>query len=328
MALTSTTTATALEGQTQAVKTALKAVLDECQGVLDENGDIDVSAFNATVDTAQITADAIDGTLIADDAVDSEHIAAGAVDNEHLADDAVDSDEIAAGAIDLAHMSVNSVDSDQYVDGSIDNAHLADGAVDTEELAADAVDGTKIADDAVDSEHIAAGAVDLAHMSVNSVDSDQYVDGSIDTAHIADDQVTVGKLAAHLKKQVIVVGLGAAVAATLVAAAFRAHVAGTINAIYLLVTTTVAADDTDYWSITATDRGTGEATNVITAARTSQITGGFAITAHTPWTLGTIDPTHGVLAAGDVVSVTFTKAASGANLVGGALVIEFTPSGS
>jgi hypothetical protein len=127
------------------------------------------------VDTAELAADAVEGTKIADDQIDSEHYVAGSIDNEHLADDAVDSDEIAAGAIDLAHMSAESVDSDQYVDGSIDNAHLAD--------------------DAVDSDEIASGAIDLAHMSAESVDSDQYVDGSIDNAHLADDAVDSDEIA-------------------------------------------------------------------------------------------------------------------------------------
>ena len=40
-----------------------------------------------TVDTANITADAITGAKIADDAIDSEHITNGSVDNVHLAND-------------------------------------------------------------------------------------------------------------------------------------------------------------------------------------------------------------------------------------------------
>jgi hypothetical protein len=43
------------------------------------------------INTEDIVADAIDGTLIADDAVDSEHIVDGAIDTAHLADQAVTS---------------------------------------------------------------------------------------------------------------------------------------------------------------------------------------------------------------------------------------------
>ena len=62
-----------------------------------------------TIDTINISADAVTGAKIGDDEINSEHIA--------------------TGAIDLDHMSVNSVDSDQYVDGSIDTDHIADAQV-------------------------------------------------------------------------------------------------------------------------------------------------------------------------------------------------------
>jgi hypothetical protein len=82
-----------------------------------------------TIDTANITADAVDGTKIADDAVDSEHIAADSLDTEH------------------------------YAVGSVDN----------DALKADAVDGTKIADDAINSEHITNGSVDNVHLANDGI---------------------------------------------------------------------------------------------------------------------------------------------------------------
>jgi len=69
------------------------------------------------IDTGGIVADAVDGTLIADDAVDSEHYAAGSVDTEHIAADQITSALIADDQIDSEH----------YVDGSVDWAHLAAG---------------------------------------------------------------------------------------------------------------------------------------------------------------------------------------------------------
>jgi len=42
-----------------------------------------------TIDTANITADAVTGAKIADDAIDSEHITDGSVDNVHLANDGI-----------------------------------------------------------------------------------------------------------------------------------------------------------------------------------------------------------------------------------------------
>jgi hypothetical protein len=58
---------------------------------------------------ANLAADVIDGTKLADDAVNSEHYVDGSIDNAHLADDAVDSDEIAAGAIDDAHFASGTI---------------------------------------------------------------------------------------------------------------------------------------------------------------------------------------------------------------------------
>jgi hypothetical protein len=69
----------------------------------------DVQITNGGVGTAQLAADAVDGTKIADDSINSEHYAAGSIDNEHLA--------------------INSVNSDNYVDGSIDTAHIGDNQV-------------------------------------------------------------------------------------------------------------------------------------------------------------------------------------------------------
>ena len=44
-----------------------------------------IASSSASVGTAEIEADAIDGTKIADDSIDSEHYAAGSIDTEHIA---------------------------------------------------------------------------------------------------------------------------------------------------------------------------------------------------------------------------------------------------
>ena len=56
------------------------------------------------VTSGGITADAIDGTKIADDAINSEHLADGSIDNAHIADDQIDSEHYAAGSVDDAHL--------------------------------------------------------------------------------------------------------------------------------------------------------------------------------------------------------------------------------
>jgi hypothetical protein len=50
----------------------------------------------SSVDTAQITADAVTSAKIADDQLNSEHYIAASIDNEHLADDAVGVAELSA----------------------------------------------------------------------------------------------------------------------------------------------------------------------------------------------------------------------------------------
>ena len=60
-----------------------------------------------------ITADAVDATKIADNAVDSEHYTDGSIDNAHIADDAIDSEHYATGSIDTAHIADDAVDADK-----------------------------------------------------------------------------------------------------------------------------------------------------------------------------------------------------------------------
>ena len=74
---------------------------------------------DGTVVAAEIGADAIDGTKLADNAINSEHYTDGSVDLAHLSADSVDGTKIVDNAIDSEH----------YTDGSIDEAHLAADAV-------------------------------------------------------------------------------------------------------------------------------------------------------------------------------------------------------
>lgn len=134
------------------------------------NAWLDINIKDGGVDTQQLAADAVDGTIIADDAIDSEHYVDGSIDLAHLAADSVDGTKIADDAIDSEH----------YVDGSIDLAHLA----------ADSVDGTKIADDAIDSEHITNYSIDNIHMASDSVDNANIVNDAVTMSKIADYTLT------------------------------------------------------------------------------------------------------------------------------------------
>jgi hypothetical protein len=79
---------------------------------------------------------------------------------------------------------------------------------------------------------------------------------------------------------------------------------------HIIDAATITADNTDYDTFTLTDRGTGGASNTI-AQITTKVTGGTAVTAWTPASMGTISATHGVLLEGDSVSFDKTHANAG-----------------
>ena len=66
------------------------------------NADIDVA--NLAIDTAQLAADAVDGTKIEDLAVDTEHLAASAVETAKINDDAVTGPKIANNSVGEGHL--------------------------------------------------------------------------------------------------------------------------------------------------------------------------------------------------------------------------------
>ena len=110
---------------------------------------------DGAVATADIAADAIDGTRIADDAVNSEHLAADSIDAEH------------------------------YAPGSVDSTALASGSVIAAKIAADAVDGTKIADDSINSEHYVAASIDNEHLADDAVGADELAADAVVNASVA-----------------------------------------------------------------------------------------------------------------------------------------------
>jgi len=105
---------------------------------------------DVTIDTANITADAIDGTKLADNACNSEHYTDGSIDHVHLSGDCIDGDNIQDDVINSEH----------YAAASIDHEHLAN----------DCVDGDNIANDSINSEHYAADSIDSEHYAPDSVD--------------------------------------------------------------------------------------------------------------------------------------------------------------
>ena len=85
---------------------------------------------DAEVKTADIAADAVDGTKIADDAIDSEHYTDGSIDHAHLANDCVDGDNIADNSVGLAAMAGLARGKIIYGNASGDPTALAVGTAD------------------------------------------------------------------------------------------------------------------------------------------------------------------------------------------------------
>ena len=85
---------------------------------------------DAEVKTADLAADAVDGTKIADDSINSEHYVAASIDHEHLADDCVDGDNIADNSVGLAAMAGIVRGKIIYGDSSGNPAYLTVGSAD------------------------------------------------------------------------------------------------------------------------------------------------------------------------------------------------------
>lgn len=97
----------------------------------------------------------------------------------------------------------------------------------------------------------------------------------------------------------------------------------TIQAVKLLVKTTITANDTDYWTFTMTNN-TGTVTLLASSdANTTKATNGSGITAYTLRSLTLHGSNSLVIAAGDVCYLTATKSGSAANLVDPKLVVDY-----
>ena len=148
--------------------------------------------------------------------------------------------------------------------------------------------------------------------------------GSISTANLAAGAATAANLSATANSRAIIVPLGA-VTATTSQVAFVAPTAGTLNAAKIVTKDAVAANDTNYWTFTLTDKGAnGTGTDKI-VEKSTKVTGGSALVAYKALDLGALNATHKVLAAGDVVLFTATKTGSATALAEAALMLEFLP---
>ena len=136
-----------------------------------------------TIPAELVAINAIQGTLIADNAITAVHIATNAVSGTLVADNAITS----------THIAQNNVTATQIAMNTITVTQLADSAVETAKLNNDAVTQAKIADDAVGADQLAA----------NSVVSASIVNGTIVAADLADNAVTLAKMASLARGSII-----------------------------------------------------------------------------------------------------------------------------
>jgi hypothetical protein len=124
-----------------------------------------------------------------------------------------------------------------------------------------------------------------------------------------DDKLERAILAEKARIMIAPITIGA-VSATTSMISFIAPAACELVGFQIATKDAIAANDTDYWTIALTDKGSdGSASNAI-ASKTTMSTGGTAFAAYDMWDIGALDATHRQLAEGDVVLLTFTKSAS------------------
>jgi len=96
--------------------------------------------------------------------------------------------------------------------------------------------------------------------------------------------------------------------------------------IAVLDTTAIAANDTNYGTGTAYNKGTTGSGTTSVAAQTTKATGGAAVAAHCAWEL-TLSTTLAnlIIEAGEALSFKWTEAGSGQDLVAAQVQVEWIP---
>lgn len=114
------------------------------------------------------------------------------------------------------------------------------------------------------------------------------------------------------------------VSATLEKAVFIVPQNMTILTAQLTATTSITANDTNYWTFAMTNTTASKSLLLATDVNTTKATGGSGITANTLRSLSLTSTTADLtVAKGDLVTFTFTKTSSASNIVGGLLKLGY-----
>lgn len=161
---------------------------------LNENADQTLYALQETVNTDDITDQAVTTAKLFDGAVTDAKLNNLNVTTPKIRDEAVTTAKIAADAVNGSKIADDSIDSEHYVDGSIDTAHIADSQVTTAKIADASVTTAKIADNAVTAAKIPDSTLVSAKYANQSVGTAALADSNVTTAKIADGAITTDKL--------------------------------------------------------------------------------------------------------------------------------------
>ncbi|MDB4488149.1 tail fiber domain-containing protein [bacterium] len=137
-----------------------------------------------TIPAELVATNAIQGTLIADNAITAVHIATNAISGTLVADNAITS----------THIAQNNVTATQIAQNTITVTQMADSAIETAKINNDAVTQAKIADDAVGPDQLAA----------NAVVTGSIANGTIIEADMGDNAITLAKMASLARGKIIV----------------------------------------------------------------------------------------------------------------------------
>jgi hypothetical protein len=129
------------------------------------SGDLGLASSGAMT----IQSDAVEQSMIADDAVGADQLAANAVVTASIVDDNVTQAKIADDAVGPDQLAASAVVTASIVDDNVTQAKIADDAVGADQLAASAVVTASIVDDNVTQAKIADDAVGADQLAANAV---------------------------------------------------------------------------------------------------------------------------------------------------------------
>ena len=122
-----------------------------------------------TIPAELVAVNAIQGTLIADNAITAVHIATNAISGTLVADNAITSTHIAENNVTATQIAQNTITVTQIADSAVETAKINNGAVTQAKIADDAIGPNQLADNAVVSASIANGTIVEADMADNAV---------------------------------------------------------------------------------------------------------------------------------------------------------------